>query len=376
MGVSFNNIQLRISGTFDSEALVARLTADKGLTPVENMNEADIRIMVMKQPGSQWVTIASDMFDADPETADSTSRDLAHAFGTAVLVVGCFDSDYLYLNLFDPAYNVDVWAATGRFPGERAPRRSNFVRWQGYVTDVERFRQVMRQHRVFAEECLPDVARLLNIPVEQLLCLPEDDIAGTEACVFFFRTDSSTDMTEPPRFEVRTYDLHYHLGAEPVLVSFINVGRASGGVGVAFGGPCFDRHKVRIERIHFQTHDRKGGWVFTPVELRETTDANGQAWMYGECPFLRIPEAIPDKLPPRAKWEKEFQRTITVRFSAGNHPHKLREIDTDDDMYIVLIPLANKSGQKGVCLKSPGSFSSWFDNPVGQESRRQEETDS
>ena len=98
MGVSFNNIQLRISGTFDSEALVARLTADKGLIPVENMNEADIRILVMKQPGSQWVTIASDMFDADPETADSTSRDLAHAFGTAVLVVGCFDSDYLFLN--------------------------------------------------------------------------------------------------------------------------------------------------------------------------------------------------------------------------------------------------------------------------------------
>ena len=166
MGLSFNNIQLRLPGTFDPEAIVARLTADKGLTPVESMDEADVRILVLKQPGSQWVTIASDLFDTDPEAADSLSRDLAQAFGTPVLVVGCFDSDYLYLNLVDPAHSVDAWAATGRFPGEHAPRRSNFTRWNGYVADVERLRQLMRQRRVFAEDCLPEAARLLDIPVE------------------------------------------------------------------------------------------------------------------------------------------------------------------------------------------------------------------
>ena len=67
MGLSFNNIQLRLPGTFDPEAIVARLTADKGLTPVESMDEADVRILVLKQPGSQWVTIASDLFDSDPD---------------------------------------------------------------------------------------------------------------------------------------------------------------------------------------------------------------------------------------------------------------------------------------------------------------------
>ena len=376
MGLSFNNIQLRLPGTFDPEAIVARLTADKGLTPVESMDEADVRILVLKQPGSQWVTIASDLFDTDPEAADSLSRDLAQAFGTPVLVVGCFDSDYLYLNLVDPAHSVDAWAATGRFPGEHAPRRSNFTRWNGYVADVERLRQLMRQRRVFAEDCLPEAARLLDIPVEQLSCLPEDDhMAGAETRVFLLRADGSTGITEPPRFEAGMHGLHYHLGAGAVLVSFLNMGGASRGVGVAFGGPCLDRRRVRIERVHFQTHDRKGEWVLIPVELNETTDANGRSWMYGECPSLPIPEAIPDTLAPRARQEKEFQRKIGVRFSAGNHPNKLREIDTDDDMYIVLIPLANKAGQTGVCLKSPGSFASWFDNPGGQESRGQEEAD-
>ena len=373
MGLSFNNIQLRISGAYDPEAIVARLTAGKGLTPVESTDEADIRVLAMKQPGSQWVTIVSDLFDSDTESAQSTAQDLAQVFDSPALMVGCFDSDYLYLNLLDPVHHVDAWAAAGRFPGERAPRRSNFTHWQGYVADVERFRQVMRQHHVFAEECLPDVAKLLDIPVEQLSCLPEDEIAGTESSVFFFRADNSNKTTEPPRFEARMYNMHYHLGAEPVLVSFINEGGTSRGVSVAFGGPCFDRHLVRIERIQFQTHDRKGRWVLTPVELNETKDVNGHSWMVGECPALPIPEAIPDALPSGAKQEKEFQRTITVRFSAGNHPHKLREIDTGDDMYIVLIPLANRSGQKGVCLKPPGSVSSWFDNPGGQENRGQEE---
>ena len=355
MGLSFNNIQLRISGAFDPEALVSRLTADKNLTPVESADEADVRIRVLRQPGSQWITVASDLFDADPETADSMSRDLAQAFGAPVLTVGCFDSDYLYLNLLDPAHNVDAWAATGRFPGGRAPRRSNFTRWQGYAADVERFRQVMRQRHVFAEECLTDVAQLLSIPVEQLSCLPEDDTAGAETGVFFFRADSSAELTEPPEFEARTYNIYYSLDAEPVLASFINKGGASRGVGIAFGGPCFDRRKVRIKQMHFQTHDRQGEWVFTPVELNEITDANGHAWMYGECPSLPIPEAIPDTLPPGIRQKKEFQRMITVRFSAGNHPRQVSGIALDDDMYIVLIPLANKSGQKGVCLKSPVS---------------------
>ena len=369
MGLSFNNIQLRISGAFDPKALVAQLTTDKGLTPVESIDEADVRILVLKQPGSQWVTIVSDLFDADPETAESVSRDLAQALGIPVLMVGCFDSDFLYLNLLDPAHNVDAWAATGCFLGERAPRRSNFTRWQGYVTDVERLRRVMRKRYVFAEECLSDVAQLLDIPVEQLSCLPEDDTSGTETSVFLFRADSSTEMTEPPKFKAEMYDVHYHLGAGPVLVSFINEGGASKGVGVAFGGPCFDRHKVKIERMQLQTHDRKGEWILAPVELNKTTDANGHSWMYGECPSLPIPEAIPDTLPPGVRQKKEFQRAIGVRFFVGNHPNKLREIDSDDDMYIVLIPLANKSGQKGVCLKSPRSFSSWFDNPGGKENK-------
>ena len=367
MGLFFNNIQLRIPGAFDPKALVERLTADKGLTPVESTDEADIRILVLKQPDSRWITIASDLFDADPEAADRTSRELAQAYGFPVLMVGCFDSDYLYMNLLDPAHKVDAWAASGCFPGEHAPRRSNFTRWKGYVTDVERFRKVMRQRHVFAEECLPEVAQLLNIPVEQLSCLPEDETAGMETSVFLFRADSGIEATEPPRFEARRCDLHYHLGAGPVLVSFLNEGGASRGVGVAFGGPCFDRHKVRIERLHFQTHDRKGEWVLTPVELNKTTDANGRTWMYGECPPLPFSEAVPDTLPPSsARQKKEFQRTVSVRFSLGNHPNKIGEIDIEDDMYIVLIPLANKSGQKSVRLRPPGfSIPSWFDNPGG-----------
>ena len=372
MGLSFNNIQLRIPGAFDAKAMAARLTAGKGLIPAESADEADIRILVLKQPGSRWVTVASDLFDSDPEAAQNTSRELAQVFGCPALMAGCFDSDYLYLNLLDPAHKVDVWAANGRFPDGRAPRRSNFAGWKGYVSDVERFRQAMRQRHVFAEDCLPEVAPLLGIPAEQLSCLPEDKIEGAESSVFFFRAESGAAAAEPPRFEAGIHNTYYQLGAGPVLASFINQGGASRGVGVAFGGPCFDRRKVSIERLQLQTHDRRGQWVLTPVELNKTTDASGRSWMYGECPSLPIPEAVPATLPPKAKQDKEFQRAITVRFTAGNHPKKTSEIALDDDMYIVLIPLANRSGQKGVCLQSPRGSDSWFDNPGGHESKEQE----
>ena len=108
MGLTFNNIHLRISDAFSLDAFVTRLTTGKGLTPVDSIEEADARILVLKQPDSQWVTIASDLFDADPDAADRMSRDLAQAFMAPVLMVGCFDSDYLYLNLLDPVHNVNA----------------------------------------------------------------------------------------------------------------------------------------------------------------------------------------------------------------------------------------------------------------------------
>ena len=51
-------------------------------------------------------------------------------------------------------------------------------------------------HKVLAFDRSPEVldaARLLDIPVEQLSCLPEDDhMAGAETRVFLLRADGST----------------------------------------------------------------------------------------------------------------------------------------------------------------------------------------
>ena len=362
MGLTFTNIHVRVSGALEPEALVRRLTADRGLTPVGSADEADVRVLVAKEPGSRWVTIASDLFDGDPDAAERASRELAKTEDAPVLTVGCFDSDYLYMNLLDPARKTDAWAATGRFPGGRTPHRSNYPAWKGYVADAEQFRQVMRQRYISAEDCLPEAARLLDVPEMQLSCLVEDDQACAETSVFFFRPASSAEAAEPPKFEVRIHDTMYQLGEGDACAFYINVGGASRGVAVAFGGPCLDNDKVRIARASIQTMDRRGNGVVTRVELKRITDENGRSWMYGECASLPIPESVPGNVPPAVRQDKEFQRTIVVRFSAASQPDLIKEIDTDDDMYVVLLPLADRSGQAGAVMRSPGSFAaSWFD---------------
>ena len=219
MGLTFNNIHLRISGAFRPDAFVTRLTTGKGLTPVESIEEADARILVLKQPDSQWVTIASDLFDMDPDTADRMSRDLAQAFGTPVLVVGCFDSDYLYLNLVDPAHSVDAWAATGRFPGEHAPRRSNFSAWKPYVTDVSALRQVMQKHYVFAEECLEGLTDILSLPVSQSGRCMDSAAPASGVRRFRCRLTEASEPGKPPVFTCGSHPSTSGAGTKGLLAS-------------------------------------------------------------------------------------------------------------------------------------------------------------
>ena len=303
MGYSFSNIQIKNKGrAVNVDRLLEVLTAGKNLRKAEAEEEADIIIAIHPGEENGWATVVSDLFDQDDEALTGYARSLSEAFQTEAMIIGCFDSDYLFLNLLDTRNDADIWSACGHYPG-KAPRRSNYNAWKDYVTDVSAFRKAMRKDRVFAEECLEEVEPIISLPAKQSLQCVETAAEEADFICFRYMLAGDEKPDDLPRFElgtIRTIGYHFY---EPNLITFLNHGGASRGVAVFIGGEPFDTHKAEIEKVEIQMHGSNGEWLFLPVDMKKVEYENGLKGFYGTCASVRIPKAIPDNLPSKKTYE-------------------------------------------------------------------------
>ena len=347
MGYSFSNIQIKNKGrTVDVDRVLEVLTAGKNLRKAEAGEEADIIIAIHPGKDEGWATVVSDLFDQDDQALVSFARSLSDAFQTEAMIIGCFDSDYLFLNLLDSRNDVDIWAACGHYPG-KAPRRSNYNAWKDYVTDVSAFREAMRKDRVFAEECLEEVEPIISLPAKQSLQCVETAAEEAEfvCCRYMLAGDEKPD--DPPRFELcRVRPLEFYLD-RPNGIGFLNHGGPSRGVAVYISGEPLGRQKAEIERVELLMHGVTGEWVKVPVEMDKVELDNGLIGFYGKCPSVRIPKPIPKGLTLKKYIDMEFDRSINVYFS-------LRKGCLQDEQYgkiqVSLIPMQNHAGHAEIVL--------------------------
>ncbi len=347
MGYSFYNIQIKNKGrAVDVDRVLEVLTAGKNLRTAEAEEEADIIIAIHPGEENGWATVVSDLFDQDDQALAGYARSLSDAFQTEAMIIGCFDSDYLFLNLLDSRNDVDIWAACGHYPG-KAPRRSNFNAWKDYVTDVSAFREAMRKDRVFAEECLEEVDSIISLPAKQSRQCVETAAEEADFICFRYMLAGDEKSDDPPRFELRNWqpcECHF---VNPNLIDFLNHGGTSRGVAVFIGGEPFDTHMAEIEKVEIQMHGPNGGWVHLPVNMKKVDAESGLKGFYGTCSSVQIPKAIPEGLPEKKRMDLEHDRKIIVRFVLRRG---YWQGEPCEKIQVCLIPLANKAGQAGTVL--------------------------
>ena len=344
MGYSYSNIQLkRGNREISAEEIAGILAEGLKLKKADSLAEADVITAVGPADGGQWITIVSDVFDQDIDKCCETATTLSEKYGTEVIAISCVDSDYLCLNLVDAPNRVDAWAACGRFPDGKAPRRSNLANWKGYVPDVDAMRQVMRSCYSFAEECLDDLEGMLSLPAEQGRCCTDQADPEKGYRCFYYTAKKSEAAEEPTVFKPSAFTgRSYGFQGVSNYVDFVNHSGASRGVGVFIGGPAIVSGQVRIESAWIQMKDRRGKRMRVPVELKETAFDNGVTGLYGTAPDIRIRETIPDGLPLRKATEMYYDRMITVRFE----PVRACDEGTEPGfLQVTLIPLRNPAGQ-------------------------------
>ncbi|MBQ7183856.1 MAG: hypothetical protein IJR97_07710 [Clostridia bacterium] len=361
MGYSFTNIQIRNTGeAIDCDRLLSILTDGKKLRRVDKAEGADIIIAIIPGRENGWLTVASDLFEEDIEQTITLAKKFSVLLQRETLVIGCFDSDYLFLNLLDNRSGTDAWASCGRYPEGRAPRRSNYTAWKGHVPDVQAFKTAMRLNGAFAEECLENIEPILSLPVSQGQFCAESAMEDETARCFCFTLEEGESKQELPRFSTgRSRSIIYYFDRDNV-VSFLNESGSSRGVWVFFSGPVIDQRLVEIESVSIQLRAPHDRWTFVPVEIKEIPTKDGRRWLGGTAPEVRIPKMVPKGLSWKKTMIMEFERTINVRFKLVCITDAPR--DEKQQLQVILMPTENHDGQYGCILSSEGTATYPYDN--------------
>lgn len=351
MGYTFINIQLRNKGRFDKglvDSIASSIANGRGWRPVDNPDEADLMTVITCEESGSWIGVSSDAFAGEPDAAIHAARRFSENLDTDALAIGCFDSDYLFLNMQNPSEEIDLWASTGSAAavGLSGMRRSNFSAWRKRVKDVNAFKAVMKQQRVFAEECLNDLEQMLDLPASQSIGCGTDwpDTPGTYRYYYVAEEDGEADA--PTALEWHTRPYYAPREGEESFLNAVNRGGASYGIGIAFMGEEVEKGDVAVYEAKIQVRDNRGEWKIYPIELKETVAADGRKMLYGELPHFPIPCAVSGNLPIKKRLDMEWQRSISLRYIPES-PRAHLAGERLAGLAVYLIPLKNWQGQCG-----------------------------
>ncbi len=328
MGSYFANLFVKAKDANIITEKISEFYASSGIIPCDREN-ADIEISLFSPENSDWTSVCSDAFTHTDIL--NLANPLSVAANTDVISVACFDSDYLFLNLINPADSTDAWLNIGKSYEIKAPRRSNITAWKNKVRDFESFKLAAKEKHVCAEEFFFSSAENLGLSPEQI-----DLYDFPENCVKLYFTAPQKEDGKPAKFTIPRYSLNPCQIGKHACCSFYNTGSSSRGIAVAFTGNyveneeiTFENTKIRISKGSF------GNFVSFPITLQKIRLSDGNWAYYWEDKSFKIPDSVSTDLPPMVYQKKTFSREITVDFVPQGNPRKVF------DIRVTLIPLSN-----------------------------------
>ncbi len=338
MGSSFSNLHIRTDGELTLEKVKDFFTDEmnkKHYKAVSSPEEADCVFAFFKKDNDSFISVYSDCFSFEnPESFTEQAKPIIEQFGTEVLGIFCFDSDYLYLNLLGK--DIDAWASIGSSSGLGISRRKKLSAWSDSVENFSLFKEKLKQKYCFCEEVLWEIEPCLKLSASRTAAdfeTLEDFPELKKAELLCFALTEEFKTKEPPRFSNVSYTAFPQID-EPNLFSVINEGGASKGITVMFIGKGLQNDELIPKEVSLFRHSSK------EYELKgeKVKLKNGEYGYVFRCPTFPIPEKVNDKLP-QAKYQKQREKNeIVLRYSLKGNARKLLDFD------ILIYPDKNKTG--------------------------------
>lgn len=342
MGMSFTNLHIRKTADLNISDLTEMLKKemhDKGYVSLDRDEDSDICVVLYHAADSQWITIASDSFQfSNAEDTKAAAEPYSMRFGTDVIAVACFDSDYLMLHLLNTADRTDGWINVGDNYGMPFPRRTSLAPWKKITSDFERFKSLMKEDHVCAESALFGAAELLGMNPDQC-CLDAGDVSqieNTNLVTMYFRMPEGQGK-ELPVFQIPRFDLMPCRIGESKCVFVNNHGGRSKGIAVQFQGKYIQNDDLTFENVTFE-YKQGEKYIQIPIELKKICVQSGEAILYWCDKDFQIPPAVNPAIPQIKRMKIEFQKEFGIRFTVCGNPRKAL------DVKVFLIPLENRKG--------------------------------
>ncbi|MGN0514809.1 MAG: hypothetical protein ACI4GD_11055 [Lachnospiraceae bacterium] len=340
MGLSFSNIHIRKNNEFNLDKLINEITVimeSKGYYAAMHDDEDLVSVDIYNPNGSNWVTISSDCFElCNDNDTKALAKPLSHAFGTDILSVACFDSDYLFMNLVNESDGTDAWVNVGGIPGMKMPRRTAFGSWKKKVRDIEEFKKVIKEDHLFAEDALYLCENLFELAPGQSvgpLCDVEEE--EKEGVVRLYFSVPEKEVKELPFLENMSHSLIPCRMGEEQIVWVVNNGGKSRGIAIIFVGDFIENDEITYENVQFLYHDTKGNQKNVPITPEKVHTQSGRYMLYWEDKDFVIPQKVNPDLPWQKAYEKKWRQSLGVSFvPKGNERKRL-------DITVFVAPLEN-----------------------------------
>lgn len=349
MGYSFSNIHIKKQENITLQQVKETMLgyfAKNSYQLVDKKSEADFALYIL-EPDSRWYSACCDAIDfSDSQSIRTICEPISSELHTDVIASSCFDSDFLFLNLINMEQNVDAWVGFGHDESNSFHRKNSFRAWNSKVSDIESFKQILKKQYVFAEEAWNDIEPLLQMQQYQGTfsqdCL--DEFREGLISVLYFRSTSEKNEREPAKLSIQNYDLMPCKIGKDKIISAVNLGGASKGIGIAFSGSYVETNEISFRDVqieyHFDRHPRK----IIPLTLERIRTVDNRWIYYATVPDFPIPEGVKEGLPAKRSMDEIFKRSFGVRFTPEGNPRKCL------DICIHFIPLSNRKDQCCWCV--------------------------
>ncbi len=338
MGLFFENIHIHKNEKYNTDVLkeaLIKYLGENGFKLVSDNKEGDVSVVIYEPDSSDWVSVASDIFQFNTEEAiRKVVKPISQCFETDIISASCYDSDYLRLSILNINDGTDGWINVGKTEEIKNLRRTSLTPWKKIVDDIKTFKDIVREEYVFKEEAFCKIADLIKMSPEQtVLDVGHTDFLHPEKMIRLeFIAPEGT--IKPPKLEIPRYGLMPCQIGESQIVSVYNSGGKSRGLGIMFIGDYVDNEEIIFEDVQLQLLSKEGR-QFVPIELKKVDWAYGKKCYYWSDADFPLPPAVNKSIPLIKRMNLESEREIGIRFTPiGNQRKAL-------DIKIVVYPLAN-----------------------------------
>ncbi len=339
MGTTFSTIQIQNRQHAEPEHFkktLSKYIKKKGLVPTTKEKAQLVYKFVFSADGN-WITLSSSEYEIGSDSVNSDVQGLAKAMKTCCIGTSVFDSDALFLYLFDAPGKQKDMVALGHLgdmsDSEYAVGMGNIKCWSPLLSETatwEQLTEFWNEEYVFVEEALVKMAPLLGIDSKNIAAdyhyWNEVEPDNQSVVNLYFETVSPMFITEgPTKLDFSMWTSVTMLSGNDSIISFHNTGGISKGLTVLILGDCFEQGKVEIGKMQVDKlknlNDLRSERVIETIHPVKKQLSDGRFGLVFDLVDFEFPEGVNTEHPSVKGFSKKgmeilIAHSVTLRFIA------------------------------------------------------------